>query len=334
MKKRDRVLMGLWAAASCVAASSAAPVPLRIHETIAIQDIASGGHFMFGGTALCDSGDNVYLRQPPASNGAAAQSVWRIQADGKQTRTIDLMTVSGHERDAIKSMALGSDDHLFLVTTSRGKEHILEFDASTKLASKTEIDPDTMTLKALAVFNSGAMLVATRDDEGKPTTGIYNPGRNGIAPLSNVKKDPLQDGSAAADDPSGHYAGEATPAADGNVYLVRQLKGPVVGVSATGQVVRRFPLTPPKGADSIEGIKASGSRLAIAYSGPNRADAESPRHWFSVYDLSNGKRLAEYALPQPGGALLCYNWSSVSGDTFTVLGISESEQVQFVRLAR
>lgn len=294
----------------------------------------------------CDGSGNLYVRWYNSATVTAAP-VAKYSPEGKRLATFNLRSVPGFEKAYSSDFAVGLRGEVdFLATQDRDDEyevHIVGFrdnahhDWTTKLPSL--FVPDQLALFPTGEFlASGKKLGEKQKVSGQPFTAIF--GRNGEmvkevrlpGDIGAAKKDvPAEAGSA----PTGEHGdvneaislGQAVPAEDGNVYLMRAASEPLVYViSPGGEVLRRMVVRPPSDGLRPETMKVAGGKVAVLFGG-RKAGEKGWNSIVAVVDAETGEKFADYrASPELGGALACY-----SPNGFTFLGSSEtgSAVIQF-----
>jgi len=111
--------------------------------------------------------------------------------------------------------------------------------------------------------------------------------------------------------------GEAAPADDGNIYLMRAGEKPLILViSPAGELVRRLTLDPPGPEYQGHSFSVAGGMIIMAFFKPNNDKQNSGTKLYSLYDAETGERQLDYDPPPDAGIFACY-----TPNQFTFFGI-------------
>jgi len=314
-------------------------IRLREIESIDTASITPQEALIIQGPPTCDFDGNVLL-MPSAGAEDPPRRLLKISSDGKKATSIDLALIPGHEEGMLYGIAPSPDGRLFALTLGPKGQRIVEFKERGQVQVVAAFERDEMFVKRMAAFDVDAFLLEGYFKD-EPVIGVFD--RNGnlvrrvevgaLAPRAGKQTDRERE-KARGEPVISADLGHLVAAGDGYVYAVAwtEKKGTLLGVSRAGDVVKNVRLAPPAGVRALASVKASKNRLAVQYAGLDALGRH--RLWLSVYDLNSEAKLADYSVPGPGGSLLCYSVSDVSGDVFTMLGMSPEGHLRFVRIAR
>lgn len=231
---------------------------------------------------------------------------------------------------------------------------VVAFDSDGKYSSTIKLDALFKPYQ-LAVFPSGELLASgqrmvRRGDQleplGRAFTAIFDQRGSPITEVSaanDVEEDTEEDPASAAPPGSESHAstrsesqrletpafeqalqlGVAVPSADGNIYLMRATREPLVFVVARdGSVVRRMIIPAPAEHGRPVTMQVAAGKIVVMFV-ETEANRAFKRHVLVVANSETGEILAHYVgAREIGGALACY-----TGDGFTFLA---GQQGKFV----
>ncbi len=292
------------------------PVPAGIVRSIATA------------TPQCDGQGNIYFHPVvPAPADPMSGPLVRISADGQHVVPISLASVPDFPNHTdIQAFAVGLRGEVHILAYKGDDLYLLHFDDEGTFRSDTKVDA-RFIVSQLAVFPTGEFLGVgekipdkSSDPRGAPFTAIFD--RNGklIQELSfagdvKPKRDarPEQQGAAIS-------LGEAVPADDGNIYLLRAAEKPLIFViSPAGKVVSKLTLDPP--GDNFHGsnFSVASGKIVMVFFKPNNNSQNSGTFLYSLYDAQSGERQFDYGpTAETNGIFACY-----TPNQFTLLHVSD-----------
>ncbi len=224
---------------------------------------------------------------------------------------------------------------------------IVVYEADGRSASAIRLQSD-FSPRQIALFSSGQFLIAgikysrpgstapdgQQKEETKRTafTGIFDSRGRLLQELvlpEDVQLQTAPDRNNPASYPgSAIYLGRAVTGEDGNIYLLRNTAKPIVYViSPTGEVVRRFQVTPPSDKSGPPAMKLAAGRLVFDFFEPPPPGSRRMQLVLYLVDAQTGEKLWEYELPPAvAGAFACYN-----GRDFIFLTMTEDRHLALLR---
>jgi hypothetical protein len=304
----------LFAAAQGLPAQDVPRLQLKVRESLPVPGFAR--FIAVLGPTRCDGRGNIYYR-PGVPSPAPANSgpVVRISADGRDATVFSLKSIPGFEDDTqIMVFSPGLRGEVHILAWKDDGSYVVHFDDDGHSRSVTKLDAGFSAFH-LAVFPTGEFLATgakTREKEedpvDEPLTGVFD--RNGrlIKELSfagDVKPGRKEEASG----PVGALSlGEAVPADDGNIYLMRATEKPLVFViSPAAEVIRKLTLDPP--GEGFRGFRfsAAGGKIVMAFFKPKNDKQNSAALLFSLYDAETGERQIDYEpTADATGIFACY----------------------------
>jgi hypothetical protein len=288
--------------------------------------------WLFAGPIRCDAESNVFF-VPGNRDGTEPDAAVKVSADGKKSTRFSVRSMP-ELRDVsdgvVYAMAVGYAGELYLVVGNADGQSIVTLDSEGRYRSRTWLG--RVGVSAFAPFKSGEFLLWGRwSAEGGPSRLSILPAGGGER--KEISLDRSSTSSPARTTKSDHGVtdiGLVEPGQDGNVYMARvseQGTVRVFAIAASGDVVQRIDLTPPRRRATLVSMKLSANRLAAFFvvGTPSTLGANPPR-WISVYDLS-GETIATYS-SVPGG-LVCYSSGGGIPDAFLFHG-SDGKWMQLV----
>lgn len=302
-----------------VAGAQTPPAPevphlqLKVTEELPVSGLVRS---LWGINPRCDNEGNIYYRPPgvpPAPPWIG--SIVRISADGEKVTAVDLDSLPDFgENRLIKTWTTGLRGEIHVLARNKAREqYLLHFDDDGEFKSADKLDSHFMFYH-LAVFPTGELLAAGLKEHegmnevlGEPYTAIFD--RNGklmkeLSFLDDVKRqsdNPDQSSEAVG-------MGDAVPADDGNIYLMRWTeKHLLLVVSPAGEQVRKLNLVPPhEGWDSFH-FRVAGGKIVMEYFKPGYRERDSSTIVYSLYDAESGEHQADYEItPETNGMFACY----------------------------
>lgn len=302
------------------------------------------------GHSRCDSNGDVFFvsYQPGHPN-----TVTRIRADGREVSSVSLSSVPELSSSALQDFAVAPDGTVYVLAYKAapslpGEILVVRFDKDGSQPATTRLEAPGLFPTQLAVFSSGELFVAGRQEETDshesrhtvPFAGVFNERGQlvrkvelvgDIQPASPDTPDKDKSKAMNAEDYEGALdltMAEAGP--DGNIYLTRPTpEGPVFAVSPAGSVVRTIHLVPPAPNLQLTDVKVAAGRIAAAYEGEPPSGGTSPVT-IVVLDTGTGEKVVEYFHQsyEIGVALACY-----TPDVFTFNSSDATGKRQIVHAA-
>ncbi|MGH9682666.1 MAG: hypothetical protein ACRD4S_03505 [Candidatus Acidiferrales bacterium] len=332
-------------AASFALAVEVKPVPqlsLRVTKTVPLPLNADPVS-----STKCDASGNIYLRFYQMPNFLAAPIV-KVSPEGKQLATFSIRSISGFERADLGAFTVGLRGEIVGLVVrpdpqgDKAESGLITFKDDGSFDSYTALESSFSPFN-LAVFSSGEYLISgiqrmagdsnpIHPSGMRPFTAIFDQSARLIKrfTLTGDVKQPKPDEAGGISQngrvPREISTGAALTGSDGNIYLVRMARQPIVFVIAgNGTILRRMELNPPSDKYSASNVRySSAGKLAVLFGEPTKADPRvSNIDLISVYDAETGDRLVDYQLPpEAGAALLCY-----TPNAFTFLGSTDQGQL-------
>jgi hypothetical protein len=301
---------------------------LKVKDRVTV-DPGSIGTLATIGSPLCDGEGNVYYHLAmPAPADPRSGPVVRVSADGKHVAKLGLREVPDLPRDAnIETLVPGLRGEFHIVASGGDDLYLVNFDDEGKFSSLVTIEAH-FALAQVAIFATGEFLasgekIPAKGDNraGVPFTAIFD--RNGrlIRELSAANPVGPEGALKATEQRSAISLGETVSADDGNVYVLRASKRPlVIVISPGGEIVRRLQLSPPdEGLRSIS-MKVAGGKIVLSFFKPNNDKRNSGTYIYSLYDAETGERQIDYEpAADVAGIFACY-----APNEFTFLDVTET----------
>lgn len=312
---------------SLMAAQEVPKLSLKVKETIHVPAGLVRSIAVIG-SPQCDGKGNIYYRVAmPAPASPMSGPIVRISSDGRHIVTIGLESVpDSGGNTSVEAWTVGLRAEVHLLAHKGNELYLIHFDDEGKFESLTEVDAHFL-ISQVAVFPSGELLTSgqklseqSEGSAGEPFTAIFD--RNGkfIKTLTldgDVK--PLKDARGGDVNPAVSL-GDAFPADDGNIYLMRFAQKPSIFViSAAGEVVRKLTLVPP--SEGLHGyhFAVAAEKIVMEFFKPNNDERNSGTYLYSVYDAESGERQLDYeTTPETNGIFTCY-----TPNQFTLLEVQD-----------
>jgi len=289
----------------------------------------------------CDADGNVYLEA-----WGGQRPIIELSPDGKVLAKFSLSSVPGQvlKHGWLQSFSIDPWGNVFALVSNwkSGEAHIVEFDSDGEYEETIKLKSKGIFPYHLAVFPTHDFLV-TGVNVGSGTlpkgatqtnfftgsfTAVFNPYGElvkEVSPPEDVsKKEAVKEaakghkgslsGATSNDNAFAEVIGKggAIAGPDGNVYLVRASRPPLVYViSSNGNVIRRMVLHPPAPGLSpwLRGMAEGRFVLSFqaASSGPEPGiKRPTTVEWYSLYDVQTGDNIVNYKLsPKLNGAFVC-----------------------------
>jgi hypothetical protein len=274
--------------------------------------------------AQCDGKGNVYYH--PAMEAPAnpmSGPLVRISADGHQVVNIGLDSAPDFPKGTpFNTFALGLRGEVHILVYKHGEPYLVNFNDDGDFESVAGLEGN-FAVTEFAVFPTGELLIAgARIPEGRgrqkpvPFTAIFD--RNGIVLKElRIESDVQAKPGSAPEADSTLESGQAVPADDGNIYLMRSSQKPsIVVISPAGEIVRRVRLTPPSDFPQPGNFGVGGGKIAMSFFRPTNDERHSGTYLYSLYDAETGEREMDFVpAAEAGGDFLCY-----SPNQFTLFG--------------
>lgn len=263
------------------------------------------------GQIRCDVKGNVYFETQNIP-------LLRVSADGHNvvsfsTNPIINSRLADFRQDSLNNdFAINPSGGVYVVTRSRDNPYVLSFDSDGRYQSMTRLDgPASFHPLGLAVFANGNFLVSgtvrdtDKEDESRPLTAIFESGGRLVSELSlqgdkEVRK--LQS-SLDTDAPEIHIVG-IMMSDDGNAYVMRRLKKPVVEVvSPSGELLRTLRIMAPEGFSQGFMTTAHDSFFITFY----KSSKQQSELLYVKYDSADGHEIARFERSKDiVAAFVCY----------------------------
>jgi hypothetical protein len=293
----------------------------------------------------CDAKENLYVRGYQAGDLLAAPVV-KFSREARREAVFALRSAPGFEKagDAVDFAVAPNGDVLLLVNKTEKERGVVRFREDGKFDRYMPLT-DSFDPNHIAVFASGEILIAglrfsadNPDAPGEPVTAIFDrTGRHltdvkleGDVSFSSretsqkghEKEEKEADGKPQGSPPSEEdrylpvSLGSAVSADDGNIFLMRAEKNPIVFVlNAGGEVSKRLVIRAPEGDYRPISLKVASGRMLLQFEENVRETQpkRNPKQVFSLVDASTGERLVDYVTPPGvGGALACYSANNLT----------------------
>jgi hypothetical protein len=309
------------------------------------------------GPLRCDASGDIFLRRYLPGRVLRAPVI-EYSGDGERVAVFSLDSAPKLADAEIPDFAVGLRGEVYLLAkTMEGQEprvSVVEFSDRGEYESTLPLGP-SFSPANFATFLTGQFLIsgmraaAPRPDETsspfarEPFTAVFDQSGRMVKVIELPRDVELKSSknalpSSGASEPGNNQdlgaqitQGDAATGDDGNVYLMRRTSSPLVYVlSAGGEVVRRFKITPPAQNSEVWAMKyAGGGRLVFEFTVPTPVKGARPDIIFSVADSATGERLMDYkAPPKMGGSFVCYSHEAVIS-----LGTSQDGHLTIQRLA-
>jgi hypothetical protein len=273
------------------------------------------------GHVRCDEKGNLYLRpyspEMVVSHTVAKAPIQKIDTDGNVVTTFSLT-------DAVPNLWGGTrffvsnEGVLYRIVQTDERTpnlYILKYSQDGSVDSAIHLQTEFFVPYELAVFKSGELLVsgAIGEKQLSAFTGIFDSTGKLIRKISssedeeNTKK--VQVDASLTFQGSGFISGalasgDAAPASDGNIYLMRASSPAVIfAISPTGEVVKTFNVDPGDPQFRAIALRAAKGRLAVSFK-----REESPELIIKVVDFEGNPLAAYHANDKRLGApfVACY----------------------------
>lgn len=316
----------LW---GCFSWAQVPEITLRSVRTVEVEESTNAGPLVVRVPVKCDSSGNLYFRRYWGPDYDAAP-IEKVTADGKVAASSSLQSSPGFESAPVYDFTVGLRGDVYVLTTKeRGKHGIARFRSNGRLDTYFELKDSGISGNGefdpyqMAMFSSGEFLVAGRiyskDEQGEKSTPrlvLFDPSgrfvRDVRLGLAATLSPPRGDDGAAPD-----ISAETAPlsgavaAEDGNIYLMRPEKMPVIlVVSPSGEPVRRLVVSPPQETFRPLDLKVAGGRMAIQFVESSK-DKDPPldRNVITLFDAGTGEPIISYS--PPSGIWGCYDLSGL-----------------------
>ena len=291
--------------------------------TKAVPKMEFAGPAFVAGTP-CDSDGNIYLRGP------RSVQVEKLSREGKAVAQFNLSAAQDPElqKRGLDSYAVDQRGSVFVLVDRKKATFVVEFGPDGEYEKTIKLDVADLQPYRLTVFPTGELLVSgvvldsQMNSLSTPYTAIFDPQGRLIKNLSlagdisraSVDAERKSTGEAELSDAEAAYAvqeeiggGAAAIGPDGNAYLFRNTRPPIMYViSAGGILVRRIALKPPSENVIPLGESVSGGRVLVVF-GHQAAKDVSEVQFYSLYDALTGEHLYDYKeSPELHGGFACY----------------------------
>lgn len=288
---------------------------------------------LFGANPPCDSDGNMYLA------GFKRDEVEKLSREGKVVARFSLSAAEDPDfkKLGLRSHAVDQRGRVFgLIDRKETATYVVEFAPDGKYEKTTKLDVAGLLPYHLAVFPTGEFLVSGAVHDSAPYTAIFDPqgrlikdlplpgdvSRQSVGPERKVAgEEKPSDADATLAVLGEVLGGAAAIGPDGNAYLFRNSRPPVMYViSAGGILVRRLSLKPPFDSVVPLGESVSGGRVLVVF-GHELGKNASKDEFYSLYDLWTGEHLYDYKRsPELSGGLACYTQNAF---LFVGMGLTE-----------
>ncbi len=334
-------------------AQSSQEIPLRVRSAIAVNGETAGIFMM---PLKCNAQGDVYVRGYLPGDLLAAPVV-KLSKEGKRIAVYALRSAIGFEKagDAINFEVAPRGEVLLLVTKSATERGLVRFHEDGRfdkyIPLEAFFDPNH-----IAVFSTGELLITgiRFPDEkapGEPFTGVFDRFGKLLRELhldGDVRFDQEEPPKAAPAKESGpekvleirdtgeedRYSpvslGTAFAADDGNVYLLRVGKAPLLYQITAGGEPKRISIPPVPPGFRLLSIKVAGGRAVLAFeenAGGTVERPAPPKHFLFLIDLATGEKLLDYVVPPGAGAFACY-----TPDALIFLGSGQNQTLTLKKL--
>jgi hypothetical protein len=338
MKNKRQIISALILALSVLplaplAAGQVQQHPLRVKTSVPVRGERPGPLMV---PLKCDVKGNVYVRGYRPDNIMAAPVV-KISPEGERLAVFDVRVAKGFEKGTARDFAIGLRGDVLLLSYRQANEpSIVRFRENGEYSTTIDLQPPFYAVQ-VAAFPSGDFLVSglkrSTDSSGppdQPYTALYDhsgkllseitlpdsgrpkeqPSASERAGLDPTEEAARPDSKTPANSPQeidpAVSLGIALVAEDGNLYLLRAAKKPIVYViSPGGELIRRLELVSPGEEFEVTTLRVAGGRLLLQFG--EVTEGQSMRQVFSLFDAEDGDHLVNYFTPpEVGGALACY----------------------------
>lgn len=253
---------------------------------------------------VCDSDGNMYLQVDAGSTKFERTPIWKISPDAEKVADFALPNELAGKINV--ASFYGLPDGFYEIAYDQSGVYLLQFEGNGAFSAKTTLEtPKDFRPDAFAPFLSGNFLLVGHIQ----STGSPGSGRSYAAVFSGNGKIAREIPTSNKAEDVSHLSKFAATGTDGNVY---NLSGDQVQViSASGKVIRSFPVPGPEGYRP-NNIHISGGLVSIQFS-----KTDSNHHVsfeFETYELGTGIPRARYIPDGVPSTPLCF--SSNEGYTF------------------
>lgn len=339
----------------CAEAQSSQEIPLRVRSAIAVTGEFAGIFMM---PLKCNSKGDIYVRGYQPGDILAAPVV-KFSNEGKRVAAYSLRSVSGFEKagDAVNFEVTPRGEVFLLVTKSATERGLVRFHEDGRFDKYIPLDA-FFDPNHIAAFSTGELLITgIRFSQEKPTapgeplTALFDRSGRLLRELrleGDVNFEEKESAKTAVPTESGpekvleirdtgeedRYSavtlGAAFAADDGNVYLLRAGKAPLLYQVTAGGETKPISIPPPREGFRLLSIKVAGGRAVLALEesgGGSQRRPAPPRQLLSLVDLATGEKLLDYVVPAGTGAFACY-----SPDALTFLGSGQNQTLTLKKL--
>jgi hypothetical protein len=270
--------------------------------------------------ARCDEEGNYYVR---FFHGTSPQKepIYKFDKDGVKKTVFSLPPAAEFQSKGTGTIdfAVARSGELYLLAAAVTGNHIVKFDKTGEFKSNIKLENDFNALR-FDVFDSGTLLVSGVDRETSanlsphaPYTGIFDQQGKLLKKVVLAEDKQYEEAADRGDSDffdstlggGGNFAverGSVVRGSDGNMYVVRWTNpAKVYAISATGEVIRSFDVTPELERKKPAGVREHAGRLAIEFP----PEQDDPRSIIKVVGL-DGKEHATYDT-KGLGAVTCYS---------------------------
>lgn len=338
-------LIGIALLAFCGELAGQEPAVLKPSSKVVLS-----GNFeaMIIDPARCDQEGNIYLK------GVESAPVTEISPEGREIARFSLDSVPDPEvkRGSFYAFALNPRGGVFELVHTERQTFIVSFDSDGEYEGTVKLNAPGVYPYRIAAFPTGEfLLVGSVQGEGGAAAGVSADtaifdARGDLVKTLSLVQDPAENPSTSPANPKAKGkigerdveteriigSGDVFVGPDGNAYLVRNSKSPVVYVvTSQGTVVRRVILRAP-----AEGLWPTGApliapgKIIIPFGKGNSGRTLRYTELYSVYDAQSGDHLLDYApAPELRGGLLCY-----AHNAFVFLGVQDRQMALIFATAR
>lgn len=265
----------------------------------------------------CDSRGFIYLRNYNPEIDKVP--VVRISPDGERKAFFRVSAAPEFANSGAIDYAVGLRGEVYFLTSLKRQPVIVKFREDGSFESTTKLD-SRFDPNHLAVFASGDFLVVghklseKRGRTSERFTGIFDRGGRLLrelrlpgdpAPEPEDKKPRTEDPDPPEDEAL--ELGQAEPAEDGNIYLMRASSPPQVHViSPAGDLLRTLTIRPPAEGFKVGPMQVAGGKVVLEFN-QDSPDGTRSIYLFTVSDAVTGEKTIEYVPPANGtGTFACY----------------------------